>query len=129
MNTTEAIVIPKESVNEYTFIKIEVLVSINDIRQRKIDLNRALILGNAYRRKVKLIFETTKGLCQVETTMWAVTEKNVILKGGKIIPIIAVHKVRVYETLPPYVRILTGFSRKSFTVFKNNEPVTPSTTL
>jgi hypothetical protein len=96
MEHIEAIVIPKESVNEYTFIKNEVLASTNDIRQRKIDLNRALILGNAYRRKVKIIFETTKGLCQVETTIWAVTEKNVILKGGKIIPITTVHKVKVY---------------------------------
>ena len=96
MEHTEAIVIPKESVNEYTFIKIEVLASSNDIKQRKIDLNRALILGNAYRRKVKIIFETTKGLCQVETTIWAVTEKSLILKGGKIIPIISVHRVRVY---------------------------------
>jgi len=96
MEHIEAIVIPKESVNEYTFIKNEVLASINDIRQRKIDLNRALILGNAYRRKVKIIFETTKGLCQVETTIWAVTEKSLILKGGKVIPIIVVHKVRVY---------------------------------
>jgi hypothetical protein len=60
------------------------------------NLNRALILGNAYRRKIKLIFETTDGIKQVETTIWAVTEQNVVLKGGKFIPINAIIKVKVY---------------------------------
>ena len=96
MEQYSAMVIPKENVNNYSFVVKEVLATNNDIIQRKIDLNRALILGNAYRRKVKIIFETTKGLCQVETTIWAVTEKNIILKGGKLIPIPSIHKVRVY---------------------------------
>ena len=46
--------------------------------------------------KIKLTFETTDGLKQVETTIWAVTEKNVVLKGGKFIPTKAITKVEVY---------------------------------
>ena len=72
----QPIVIPKENITDYTFHKSEVLNSQKDIMQRKINLNRALILGNACRRKVKLNFETTEGTKQVETTIWAVTEKK-----------------------------------------------------
>lgn len=89
-------VIEKETLSDYTFVDHEVLKSQEDIMMRKMNLNRALILGNAYRRKVKLVFETTVGLKQVETTIWAVTERNVILKGGKFIPTQSILKCSVY---------------------------------
>lgn len=88
--------IQKETLSEYHFNDQEVLPSEDDVKIRKMNLNRALILGNAYRRKIKLTFETTDGLKQVETTIWAVTEKNVVLKGGKFIPTKAITKVEVY---------------------------------
>ncbi len=89
-------IIEKETLSDYHFIDHEVLNSADDVKIRKMNLNRALILGNAYRRKIKLIFETTDGIKQVETTIWAVTEQNVVLKGGKFIPINTIIKVKVY---------------------------------
>lgn len=92
----QATLIAKETLSEYHYHDHEVLKSEDDIKIRKMQLNRALILGNAYRRKIKLTFETTDGLKQVETTIWAVTEQNVLLKGGKFIPIRAITKCEVY---------------------------------
>lgn len=92
-NTTK---IEKENLDQIQFLDKEVLSDKISIKERKINLNRALILGNAYRRKVKIIFSTSDGLRQVETTIWAVTEENVILKGGRLIPIKSVNKVRIF---------------------------------
>ena len=45
-----------------------------------------MILGNTYHSKVRIIFETIEGLCQVETTIWATTEHYVLLKAGFTCP-------------------------------------------
>ena len=92
-NTTK---IDKETIDQIQFSESEVLADDISIKERKINLNRALILGNAYRRKVKIIFSTTDGLRQVETTIWAVTDKKIILKGGRLFPIQSVNKVRIF---------------------------------
>jgi len=96
MEFANATKIEKENIDQVQFVENEVLSDSISIKERKIALNRALILGNAYRRKVKIIFSTTDGIKQVETTIWAVTEEKIILKGGRLIPINAIHKVRIY---------------------------------
>ena len=40
-------------------------------------------------------FEDSEGLKQVETTIWATTDKRIILKGGVVIPIIRIHEVKI----------------------------------
>lgn len=88
--------IQKEDIKRVKFTSTEVLNSNNDISQRRVDLEKAMILGNAYHGKIKIVFETTDGIKRVETTLWAATDKFVTLKGGVNIPIHSIYRVEIY---------------------------------
>lgn len=79
--------IEKESVSTLEFAKREVLTDKQAIAWRKSKLERALLLGNLYKVKSRIFFETNQGSKVVETTIWAVTSNYILLKGGLVIPI------------------------------------------
>lgn len=91
--TNTATVIDKEIVRDLSFPKDDVLVTTEERRQRRLTLDRALILGNVDHSKVKIYFSDNDGFKQVETTIWAVTEERIILKSGMVIPIRRIHEV------------------------------------
>ncbi|OUD44717.1 hypothetical protein FPG102_04675 [Flavobacterium psychrophilum] len=74
------------------FPEIDVLDDIEAINQRNSDLERALSLGNLEHSKIKIYFEDNKSKKMVETTIWGVTDKRVILKKGVVIPINRIYK-------------------------------------
>ena len=84
---TSIIEIKKELVSSLKFPNKEVLTSKKAKINRSICLNRASILGNIYRTKMKIIFKDKEGIKKVNTTVWAFTEKYVILKGSNLIPL------------------------------------------
>jgi uncharacterized protein (UPF0248 family) len=73
----------------------DVLKSVETVSQRRADAERAMLLGNNYKGKVKIIFEDNGGMKQVETTIWSVTEKYVLLKTGMQIPLHRIHEIRI----------------------------------
>ena len=83
----KAIPIAKEQVNDLRFPAGEVLMSQDDIRKRRADLERAVMLGNVEKSKVRVFFEDEVGLRYVETTIWSITDDRVILKGDGSIPL------------------------------------------
>ena len=83
----------KEQLAHVHFYKQEVLNDASAIKQRLHDLHRAMILGNAYRYKVKIVFETEAGVNCVETTVWHTTDTDVALKGGATIPVRCIRSV------------------------------------
>lgn len=85
--------IPKEVINHLKFPSSEILIDQEEKEGRKRDLMRALALGNLERHKITTIFEDHEGLKSVSTTYWGVTEDNVILKYGMIIPICRIRRV------------------------------------
>lgn len=85
--------IEKETIPHLQFKHHEVLEDRNAQKCREQDLYRAMLLGNGYKGKVKIIFESLTGLNMVDTTIWATTDKNVVLKGGMLIPISAIIEV------------------------------------
>ncbi|EKT3964218.1 hypothetical protein AAIP55_001774 [Flavobacterium psychrophilum] len=91
MNTNYE-VIEKESIENLHFPEIDVLDDIEAINQRNSDLERALSLGNLEHSKIKIYFEDNKSKKMVETTIWGVTDKRVILKKGVVIPINRIYK-------------------------------------
>ena len=93
--STKPVTIDKEEVRDLKFPKEEVLKSSEAISQRKIDLERATVMGNMERNKRRIVFEDTQGLKQIETTIWAVTDKRIILKQGMVIPIHCIHEVKI----------------------------------
>jgi len=88
--------VAKETVGQLPFTPHEVMGNQHDIDMRRIHLNRALKLGNLYRQKVTITYQLRTGEAQrVQTTVWAVTENHVMLKGGLNIPINAISSVEL----------------------------------
>ena len=87
--------IDKENISGLKFPETDVLKTKDDIKMRGSHLERALKLGNLEHNKIKIVFEDNEGLKQVNTTVWGVTDKRVILKQGVVIPIHRIHEVKV----------------------------------
>lgn len=86
-------IIEKEKIETLKFPQDEVLTDKDMIKERESELNRALTLGNLEHTKIKIYFEDDISRKLVETTVWGVTDKRVILKQGTVIPINRVHKI------------------------------------
>jgi len=94
MQTTKITKVDKSQVAGTSFSSYEVLSNPADRYIRQHELNRALKLGNNYKHPVKIDFVDAGGQIQeTEATVWAVTEKFVMVKGGHCIPIRSIFKV------------------------------------
>ena len=95
--TSTAAILPiqKEEVKHLNFPDQEVISSPVDIEQRRILLERAVVLGNTYKGKATIVFEDSEGIRQIETHIWGLTDKRVILKQGTVIPIHRIHEVKL----------------------------------
>lgn len=92
METVEKI--EKERIGNLKFTKKEVLIDQEEIKNRWLDLCRAQALGNLQHGKVNIIFFTAdEKIYQVSTTVWAVGQEFVTLKGGIHIPVNAIQFV------------------------------------
>ena len=91
--TTTFEMIEKEKIETLKFPAQDVLIDKEQIKERESELNRALALGNLEHTKIKIYFEDDQSRKLVETTVWGVTDKRVILKQGVVIPINRVHKI------------------------------------
>lgn len=92
-----AIVSPvqKEDISALHFPNEEVLLTPEAIEQRKSLLEKAVVLGNTFKGKAKVVFESSDGIRQIETHLWGLTDKRVILKQGIVIPINRIHEVKL----------------------------------
>ncbi len=79
--------IEKEQIKFLKFPKKDVLEKRKDQIDRFLELQRALSLGNLERQKVRIVFVDDTGFKKVETTIWGITDKEVILKQSTIIPL------------------------------------------
>ena len=79
--------IQKEQIQFLNFPTQEVLMSKQDIYDRCLNLKRAMSLGNLEHEKVRIVFMDDQGTKTVETTVWGVTSKSVILKTSMVIPL------------------------------------------
>ncbi|MDO9187111.1 MAG: hypothetical protein Q7W13_13940 [Bacteroidia bacterium] len=93
-NTNSPLSVEKESIVDLKFPDNDVLSSTDEIKIRYSNLERALKLGNLEHNKIKIVFEDADGVKQVETTVWGVTDKRVILKQGVLIPIHRIHEIK-----------------------------------
>lgn len=87
--------VEKEKIEAMRFPAGEVLTDASMISERQQNLRRALALGNLEHGKIKIYFEDETGRKMVETTVWGVTDKRIILKQGVVIPIHCVHAVKI----------------------------------
>lgn len=85
--------INKEQLSDLNFPYNDVLSTRDEQHVRLEKLKTALVLGNGFKHKVKIVFhDTTKKNC-VETTVWFVNDTHVIFKGGLIMPVTCIEDV------------------------------------
>jgi len=79
--------INKEDIDFIQFPNEDVFEDTNEKKLRSYYLDRASQLGNLLKSKVNIYFKDANDrLLRVNTTVWAVTLNNVILKRGVCIP-------------------------------------------
>jgi hypothetical protein len=91
--TEEFQIIDKEDIALLKFPITDVLDDVDEIKTRISEINRALSLGNLEHSKIKIFFEDDESKKIVDTTVWGVTDKNVMLKQGVMIPIHRIYKL------------------------------------
>lgn len=91
--TDEFTIIAKEDIASLKFPITDVLEDDTELKIRTGDINRALALGNLEHSKIKIFFQDNESKKIVDTTVWAVTDKNVVLKQGILIPINRIYKL------------------------------------
>lgn len=79
--------IEKEEISTLRFPSADVLFDPEEVKERSRKIHRATSLGNLEKYKVSIVFEDSSGLKKVSTTIWAQTEKKIILKGGTSVPV------------------------------------------
>ena len=85
--------IAREIIPNLRCINSEVLDCPEAYMQRKLSLQRAAQLSHTFYTKARIVFVTEEGTKEVITTIWAATEKNIILKGGISIPVCCIKEV------------------------------------
>lgn len=75
--------IAKEQISEYQIVP----AFVDKSEYWQDELKYAVRLGNEFKGKTVITFETTQGPRTVETTVWSVTDKYVGLKSGTNIPL------------------------------------------
>jgi hypothetical protein len=86
-------IVEKETIANMQFPEQEVLLGQEQINARQYEAERAMKLGNYFKDKVKIIFEDNESLKMVETTIWGVIDKRLLLKRGLMLPIYRVHEI------------------------------------
>ncbi len=81
----EVTLIEKEQIGEHKVIAAPE----NKVKELHAKLLDAQRLGNEFKSKVSLTFNTEDGPMRVETTVWSLTEKYVQIKSGVLIPLTA----------------------------------------
>ncbi len=86
----------KEDIGKLTFPTEDVLLNDKEQQKERLDwITKAMCLGKE-KIKVKILFQDTVGKKIVETTIWGVSEKYILLKGAIILPIKCTLKIMLY---------------------------------
>ncbi|SEM18575.1 hypothetical protein SAMN05216436_102165 [bacterium A37T11] len=75
--------IAKEDIKEYKLIHAPE----SHVHELRYKLQSALRLGNEFKSKSLITFQTEEGPKKVETTVWSLTDAYLQLKGGILIPL------------------------------------------
>lgn len=86
--------VAKEAILALRFSGDEVLPE-PEQAERYRNLFKAMVLGNTYKYKVTITFQSKDGVKQVCTTVWGLTAEWVLLKNGIQLPICQIEEVIV----------------------------------
>lgn len=89
--------ITKEELKVCTFSKPAHRVTDFELRKRNQSLYFAMLVGNNFQGQARIIFNTIEGYREVFSTIWATTERFILLKGGSTIPLEAIAGVELEQ--------------------------------
>jgi hypothetical protein len=92
---SEFVLIEKEEIARLKFPKSDVLRTEKDRKSLQDELDRAMALGNLEHQKVKIYFEDEKKKRIVHTTIWALTDKAIVLKQNITLPLNRIYKLEI----------------------------------
>ncbi len=75
--------IQKEDVDKFRFIPADIDNSAPFMNK----LQNALRLGNEFKSKTSIVFNTEDGPKRIETTVWSLTDRYIQIKNGILIPL------------------------------------------
>ncbi|MBU2020635.1 MAG: hypothetical protein KJ941_13400 [Bacteroidetes bacterium] len=78
--------VQKEEIADFHFPTEEVLKKKLELKEREGSLDRAIALGNLEHQKVRIYFSDEQGPKVVETTIWGITDKAILLKKNVLLP-------------------------------------------
>jgi hypothetical protein len=78
--------VEKEEISGFHFPTEEILTREADLKDRAVALERAIALGNLEHQKVRIYFSDNEGSKVVETTIWGITDKAILLKKNVLLP-------------------------------------------
>jgi hypothetical protein len=85
----EHTMILKEDIGQYHIVPAQE----NKSEFWKQELSYAVRLGNEFKGKTTVTFETSEGSRTVQTTVWSLTDNYIVLKGGITIPLNSITEV------------------------------------
>ena len=85
----------KEALDGLVFPSEEVLLTKEERQILNKHLEQASTLGNLDKHKVHIRFEDSTGIKTIHTTIWALTEKRIMLKAGRSIPLHRIHSINL----------------------------------
>lgn len=85
----EQTMILKEEIRDY-----EIVPSYEgEARKWREELSYAERLGNQFKGKTTITFQTTRGSRTVQTTVWSLADDYIVLKGGITVPLNSITEV------------------------------------
>lgn len=80
--------ITAELINKEELVNYKIVKAHEDHRVAlDLKLKNALRLGNEFKSKSSIIFQTSEGPKRVETTVWTLTDDYLQIKSGQVIPL------------------------------------------
>jgi hypothetical protein len=77
-----------ELINKEDLVNYKITKAFEDQRSMlRQKLNNALRLGNEFKSKCNIVFQTSDGPKRIETTVWTLTEDYLQIKSGVVIPL------------------------------------------
>ena len=83
--------IEKEDIVNHKILAAEVNRS-EELRSKLSDAQR---LGNEFKSKATIVFNTEDGPLRVETTVWSLTDQYVQIKSGVLLPLASIIQVEI----------------------------------
>lgn len=87
--------IEKEQLKTCAFAKPNERFTDYEVRERNRSLYLAMLMGNNFSSGARIVFNTAEGYKEVLSTIWATTERYILLKGGNVIPLEAITTIEL----------------------------------